>query len=485
MKNNTGETYPLIVVYHGNGDHEIYEAESNGWVTLAGGIRAIVVAPFDNYELGMPPESAAHRYGPENAAFIRDVICEKYPVDMSRIYAAGFSIGGFTVAETAAADPSLFAAAAAEAYPADGYMEIFPYNEYGGDADAAAYDLPFVYHAGTSDSGNSMPHPADSKKPRVLSAQLFFNQILTFNNMTDQLIDLEDFDYDLYPGEGDARRNWKTGEITGGYDWWDGTAAQYITQNLDFDAYPYYGYDFTAIPNTARATAQTPEGIEYTKNTWYNNEGNPMLLHMVMGDMGHNHYTRYAQIIWDEMFSKYSRDPETKALIYTGSTVAVSSESLTYGQAESVTLEATYKGTIPATSVRVRIDSGLDVIRVNSEYDFQYNPLNGKVVVYTDNTFKNGDVLFTIEVNTAEAKPGRYSIGLEYIDATDNEAESLAIGTIGGSVTIGALKGDVNMDGSIDNRDLILIARYLVDLVEFNAKAARACGLQRRRHGQQ
>ena len=339
MANGTGETYPLIVVYHGNGDHEIYEAESNGWVTLAGGIRAIVVAPRDNYEPGMPPESAANRYGPENAAFIRDVICEKYPVDMSRIYAVGFSIGGFTVAETTAADPSLFAAAAAEAYPADGFMQIFPYNEYGGDEDAEKYDLPFVYHAGTSDNGNSMPHPTDSTKPRVLSAQLFFNQILTFNNMTDQLIDLVDFNYDLYPGEGDMRRDWHTGEVTGGYDFWDGTAAQYITQKLDFDAYPYYGYDFLAIPNTSRSTAATQEGIEYTKNIWYNDSGMPMLQHMVMGDMGHNHYTRYAQIIWDDMFSHYYRNPENGALTYIENS------------GFNITAAETYTVTIPAGSI--------------------------------------------------------------------------------------------------------------------------------------
>lgn len=350
MENGTGETYPLIVVYHGNGDHEIYEAESNGWVELAGGIRAIVVAPRDNYEAGFPPESAANRYGKENAEFIRNVICEKYPVDMSRIYCAGFSIGGFTVAETVAADPSLFAGAAAEAYPADGYLEIFPYDEYGGDADAEAYDIPFVYHAGMNDGGNSMKHPTDSSASKVLSAQLFFNQILKFNNMEDQMIDLVDFDYDWFPGENDPKTDKTTGEVTGGYDFWDGTAAQYICQNLDFDKYPYYGYDFTAIPNTVQTTETTPEGIEYTKNVWYNDEGMPMLQHMVMGDMGHNHYTRYAKIIWDDIFSHYSRDTETGALIYadavssgvTVTTATAKDKTGEYGQAYQ---DAGYKAT--------------------------------------------------------------------------------------------------------------------------------------------
>lgn len=328
MEEGTDETYPLIVVMHGNGDHEIYEAESNGWVQLAGDERVIVVAPKDIYELGMPPESAPTRYGKENADFIRNVICEKYPVDMSRIYIAGFSIGAFVTADTSAADPGLFAAAAPMAYPGDGFMQIWPYEDYGSDPEK--YDMPLMYMCGHNDRGNTMVNPqtdSDSETganswtstaPRVMATQLMFNQVLTFNEMTDQLIDLEDFDYDLYPGENDAKTDKETGEIVGGYDFWDGTAAQYITQNLDFDAYPFYGFDVEGTPNAERDVLTTPEGIEYERNRYYNEEGWNMLEFLVMGDMGHNHYNRYAQIIWNDLFSHYSRDPETGVLSYDG-----------------------------------------------------------------------------------------------------------------------------------------------------------------------
>ena len=313
MENGTDETYPLICVMHGNGDHEIYEAESNGWVQLAGDERVIVVAMKDIFEASAPPEKAENRYGEENAAFIRDVICEKYPVDMSRIYIAGFSIGGFVTADTSSAAPELFAAAAPMAYPADGYMQIFPYEANG--TDAAAYDMPIMYMCGRGDQGNTMENPTDSDGDRVMAAQLFFNQVLTFNEMTDQLIDLVDFDYDWFPGEQDERDG---GSIVGSYDFWDGTAASYITQNLDFDTYPFYGFDVTAIPNTSQDTQVTGEGIEYERNIFYNEEGWPMLEFLVMGDMGHNHYNRYAQIIWNDLFSHYSRDPETGVLSYDG-----------------------------------------------------------------------------------------------------------------------------------------------------------------------
>ncbi|MCD8022500.1 MAG: hypothetical protein LUF30_05855, partial [Lachnospiraceae bacterium] len=172
MENGTDETYALIVVMHGNGDHEIYEAESNGWVQLAGDERVIVVALHDIYERGFPPEAAETRYGAENTEFVLNVICEKYPVDMSRIYVAGFSIGGFVTADTAAAGANVYAAAACMAYPGDGYMQIFPYDEY--DMDADLYDIPILYLAGRNDTGNSMVNPTDSEASRVLSSQLLF-----------------------------------------------------------------------------------------------------------------------------------------------------------------------------------------------------------------------------------------------------------------------------------------------------------------------
>lgn len=324
IENGTDETYPLIVVNHGNGDHELYEADSNGWVKLAGDERVIVVAMKDIFTPAMPPESGTPRYGKENAAFIRDVICEKYPVDMSRIYIAGFSIGAFVTADTAAAAPDLFAAAAPMAYPADGYMQIFPYDEYESDADK--YDMPFINMNGTADRGNTMSNPTapppenafNDPNPRVYSKQLLLNQIMIFNEMTDSLIDLVDFAYDWYPGENDAKEDRETGEIVGGYDFWDGTAAQYIVQNLDFDAYPYYGFDFASLPNTTEDNFTTPEGVEVTRYTISNEEGWPMVVEMQMGNMGHNHYGRYANILWNDFFSHYSRNPETGVLSYDG-----------------------------------------------------------------------------------------------------------------------------------------------------------------------
>ncbi len=316
IKNGTNETYPLIVVNHGNGDHPIYEAESNGWVQLAGEERVIVVAMQDIFKLGMPPESADTRYGKSNAEFIKNVICKKYPVDMSRIYISGFSIGAFVTAETSSAAPELFAAAAPLAYPGDGYMQIFPYEENG--VDSAQYDLPVMYLCGRADGGNTMKNPQDTNSSvKVMSTQLFLNQILTFNEMNESKVNLLDYDYDWFPGKND----YSTKNPTGGYTI-DGvyypTYVSYVTKNLDFSKYPFYGFDPTSLKNLVQDFKTTGEGIYYDRNIIYNNESMPMVEFLVMGDMGHNHYGRYARMVWDDMFSHYQRDPETGILSYNG-----------------------------------------------------------------------------------------------------------------------------------------------------------------------
>jgi len=319
LDSDNTDTYPLVVVCHGKGDNPVFTAEMNGWVALAGEERVIVVGLQDIYQNGRPPEAAETRYGMENAAFIRNVICEELPVDMSRIYIMGFSIGGFVTADTAAADPGLFAAMAPLAYPGDGHMEIFPYDAYdeldGGDR-AAQYDIPMLYACGRADFGNTMTDPTGATDGKVSSAQLLINQVLTFNGMTDQLIPLKELDYEWYPGEHDVNG---LGDGTGyevdgvQYD----TYASYVAGGLDFETYEFIGFDPTETSGAVKSEFTTGEGIEVDKYVYCNEAGQPMVEQLLMGNMGHNQYSRYARLIWDDLFSHYARNPETGELIYT------------------------------------------------------------------------------------------------------------------------------------------------------------------------
>ncbi|MDR1903488.1 MAG: hypothetical protein LBQ88_14580 [Treponema sp.] len=85
---NTASNVPLVLVLHGGGDHEVYEAESNGWVAMAREERFIVVAPKTNTNKT------------SNLTLINDMIT-KYPViDKSRIYVTGFSQGSTGLSNT-------------------------------------------------------------------------------------------------------------------------------------------------------------------------------------------------------------------------------------------------------------------------------------------------------------------------------------------------------------------------------------------------
>ncbi len=86
LEPGTAEKFPLVLVLHGGGDHDVYEAESNGWVALAGRERFIVASPKTTSKAN-------------NLALLKAVIA-KYPIDESRIYVTGFSAGSSAINST-------------------------------------------------------------------------------------------------------------------------------------------------------------------------------------------------------------------------------------------------------------------------------------------------------------------------------------------------------------------------------------------------
>ena len=100
MESGSGETFALLLCFHGGGDHPIYEAESVGWAQLAIDNNIIMVAP-----------NGSSSTGEEFNALI-DYMIDKYPVDTSRIYAAGFSGGARSTLALSNAYPERLAAVA-------------------------------------------------------------------------------------------------------------------------------------------------------------------------------------------------------------------------------------------------------------------------------------------------------------------------------------------------------------------------------------
>ena len=160
-------------------------------------------------------------------------------------------------------------------------------------------------------------------------------------------------------------------------------------------------------------------------------------------------------------------DPADVDAIYAASVEADNTE------ADTVDVPVSYKGEGVLTTARLEINCDLDIAEVTSDFDFEFNPENGRVIVYLGDGTAIGDTLFTITFNIAGVEDsGVYPVDLTLIEATDNDGALIDVLTVDGEVdlTVAPKLGDVNMDGEVDNRDLIMIARYLVDLVQFNAE---------------
>jgi len=102
-----GKTLPLVVAFHGSGGDEnmFMDAYGAGLIKrLADKYQFLAVSPFTNAFGGMK--------GAETFDRMIEAIAYDYPIDRSRIYVVGHSMGAMTAAALAAARPAAIAAAA-------------------------------------------------------------------------------------------------------------------------------------------------------------------------------------------------------------------------------------------------------------------------------------------------------------------------------------------------------------------------------------
>jgi len=252
MASGSTKKYPLVVDVHGGGDHEIYEAESNGWMQLAGEKKVIVIAPFDE----------------DNGQLMMNMIAAvkaKYPIDPSRVYMTGFSRGAGNTWTTMAANPDQFAAVAPMSSPSGGTnraAQLAPWND--------KIDLPMWF------SVNSQEYAALDKTQTPWRIRLPHLQNL--NNMF------------ALNGIAIPPLN----------------AVPWTTN--DFTTYPLYGF-----PLNEQRTIPTKYGHDITEGTFRNAYGVPLMKLAIVQGLEHTHYMPLANVAWDFM-SKFSRDPVTKEL---------------------------------------------------------------------------------------------------------------------------------------------------------------------------
>ena len=140
-------------------------------------------------------------------------------------------------------------------------------------------------------------------------------------------------------------------------------------------------------------------------------------------------------------------------------------------ETDTVEVPVCYTGDETVTSVRVQLSSELPIVGVTSSYEtFAYNPDNGKVVVSHPDGVSGVLFTVTLDISDESLKAGKYPVDIEIIEVTDDTGAVISAAAADGEVdlTVAVVLGDVNQDGIVDNRDLIMIARYLVDLVSFS-----------------
>ncbi|MBE6948631.1 MAG: M20/M25/M40 family metallo-hydrolase [Ruminococcaceae bacterium] len=157
--------------------------------------------------------------------------------------------------------------------------------------------------------------------------------------------------------------------------------------------------------------------------------------------------------------------------------VVVMAETETFDTAETDTaaIDISYVGDIAISSVRLTIDSEIEFADIYAAdgYEMEYNPADGYAIIYAGDGSEIDGTLCTLvyDLNvTPWYAEGEYAIDIEIIDATDMNEDQLRLAGVDGALVIDNTypTGDVTIDGSITNADVIALARYLVNLVEFN-----------------
>lgn len=242
VESGSGETFPTIVVFP-PADPRL-EIEGQGWGQLAIDNNIILVT--------------AGAREPELGDALLDYLLERYPIDESRIYAAGFSGGSHCVMYIAEGIPERFAAITV--------MDVFDGPHFP-TLEAAAPDYEY-----------------DIDLPIAIVAN----------------------------GKGTESTN-----FDGHYNWFDAVEQIYsineippYEEELDYAHYPFWGFPLADLINI-----EPPTGLAIQKGVSYDEDGIPMFC-AITAEMEHARYVEYANAIWDYL-KQFSCDTETHAVIYT------------------------------------------------------------------------------------------------------------------------------------------------------------------------
>lgn len=258
---------PVMVLLHGNTNDPRTQAETSGFIQVAGKERFFIV------EMEWQGSKDYGAMGYDGIEKVINILLEKYPqLDPSRIYAQGLSAGAITATALGICKSYLFAGV----------------GGYGGGIYTGAKTGRFSYLPGLW---------AEATQKRGFVEMPYCSIIGT----ADQVVPF----YTPNDYKGNSYVNaWNTYQQLNGIE---------VTSELDFASDTLLGLN---LADRQTITTNKGNGIKAVTGYFYKGEM-PLIKIVAVVDYGHWNFMPGAQMMWD-FFKMFSRDPQTKKLIYHG-----------------------------------------------------------------------------------------------------------------------------------------------------------------------
>lgn len=256
---------PMVVLLHGNANDPRTQAETSGFLQVAGEERFFVV------EMEWQGSRAFQAMGQDGVETVIYQLLAKYPqLDPARVYAEGLSAGSMTATALGIKKSHVFAAVGGHSGGLFGGMGAGPFPGF-----------------------EAIWNEATQKRGAVETAycSVFGTKDTTVPYMTPD--------------------NWKGNSYLNAWNAYEQMNGMTVIRDMDFSIDPVFGQILRDRESLKTAKG---EGIVMETGQLYKGEV-PLIRLVAVMDYGHWNFMPTARAMWD-FFKHYRRDPETKRLVY-------------------------------------------------------------------------------------------------------------------------------------------------------------------------
>ena len=259
------KSVPMVVLLHGNANDPRTQAETSGFLQVAGEERFFVV------EMEWQGSQSFQAMGQDGVETVIYQLLAKYPqLDPSRVYAEGLSAGSMTATALGIKKSHVFAAVGGHSGGLFGGMGAGPFPGF-----------------------EAIWNEATQKRGAVETAycSVFGTKDTTVPYMTPD--------------------NWKGNSYLNAWNAYEQMNGMTVVRDMDFSVDPVFGQVLRD-----RESLKTAKGEGIVMETGQLYKGDVPLIRLVaVMDYGHWNFMPTARVMWD-FFKHYRRDPDTKKLVY-------------------------------------------------------------------------------------------------------------------------------------------------------------------------